>query len=229
MNKNVSGNISLNITEQPTPTNNANGARYYGTAFSSLFQEITTITSATISGLKWIPNQVFRDSTGLTSVSFPYAIFAGARAFNGCTNLVSASLPSLLYGYANYAELTSYMFSLCSKLTTVDIGRLDRLGTYMFQNCIELTSLDTMATYINANCFSGASNLATLIIRTDSVATLNNISAFTNTPFASGKSGGTLYVPQSLISSYQSATNWSTILGYATNSIVAIEGSQYDD
>lgn len=48
------------------------------------------------------------------------------------------------------------------------------------------------------------------------------------TPFASGGTGGTLYVPNALKSSYQSASNWSTILGYATNSIQAIEGSYYE-
>lgn len=50
-----------------------------------------------------------------------------------------------------------------------------------------------------------------------------------STQFASNGTGGTLYVPQALISSYQSATNWSTILGYANNSIQAIEGSQYEN
>ena len=67
-----------------------------------------------------------------------------------------------------------------------------------------------------------------LVIRSDTITTLNNISAFNNTPFASGKSGGTLYVPADLISSYQSATNWSTILGYANNSIKSIESTHTD-
>ena len=45
----------------------------------------------------------------------------------------------------------------------------------------------------------------------------------------SNGSGGTLYVPQALISTYQSATNWSTILGYANNQILPIEGSIYEN
>ena len=73
-------------------------------------------------------------------------------------------------------------------------------------------------------------NLATLIIRNANVVpTLGNISWFNNTPFASGKSGGTLYVPSALISSYQSASNWNTILGYANNQILPIEGSVYEN
>lgn len=228
MNKNVSGNISLNITNQPTPPNNANGAKYFNTTFNGLFIDNTTVTGLTVNGLKWVPSQILRDATGVTTVSFPDALFAGARAFNGANHLVSASLPNLLYGYSNYTDLTQYMFGGCTLLTSVDIGSVGRLGNFMFQNCTALTMLDIKATDLQGNCFSGCTALNTLIIRTSSVPTLNNISAFTNTPFASGKSGGTLYVPSALISSYQSETNWSTILGYANNNIVAIEGSQYE-
>ena len=77
--------------------------------------------------------------------------------------------------------------------------------------------------------FSNDSNLSTLIIRKSSVVAAANLNVFSNTPFASGGTGGTLYVPSAVISSYQSATNWSTILGYANNSIQAIEGSQYEN
>lgn len=76
--------------------------------------------------------------------------------------------------------------------------------------------------------FSGDSNLSTLIIRNSSVVTLANINVFNNTPFATGKAGGTLYVPQALVSQYTQATNWSTILGYANNQILPIEGSIYE-
>jgi hypothetical protein len=55
---------------------------------------------------------------------------------------------------------------------------------------------------------------------------LENINAFNNSPFAAGKSGGTLYVPSAQVAGYQAAANWSTILGY--NSIRAIEGSEYE-
>jgi len=74
------------------------------------------------------------------------------------------------------------------------------------------------------------SKLSTLILRQETkVAGLSNINSFGYTPFASDGSGGTLYVPSALISSYQSATNWSTILGYANNQILPIEGSQYEN
>lgn len=76
--------------------------------------------------------------------------------------------------------------------------------------------------------FNNDSNLKTLILRKAALSVLSNINAFNGTPFASGKAGGTLFVPADLIPTYQSATNWSTILGYDNNSIKAIEGSQYE-
>jgi hypothetical protein len=82
---------------------------------------------------------------------------------------------------------------------------------------------------ILGNAFIGATAFNLLVLgRYDSIVTLDNISAFNNTPFASSGAGGTLYVPNALISSYQSATNWSTILGYTNNQILPIEGSTYE-
>ena len=83
-----------------------------------------------------------------------------------------------------------------------------------------------MGSSLCVNC----TRLATVIIRrTGGVVPLQGTNTFDGTPFASGGSGGTLYVPQALISSYQADANWSTILGYANNQIKAIEGSIYEN
>ena len=57
---------------------------------------------------------------------------------------------------------------------------------------------------------------------------LGNINWFSSTPFASGGTGGTIYVPSARLSAYQSATNWSTIIGYANNQIKTIESTHTD-
>jgi hypothetical protein len=99
--------------------------------------------------------------------------------------------------------MQDYGIGGCTKLTTCDLGPVASIA---------------------ANGFNGDTMMKRLILRrSDSVTALTNINAFTNTPFASGKAGGILCVPSSLISAYQAATNWSTILGYSTNSIVSIE------
>lgn len=125
------------------------------------------------------------------------------------TKVQTVVLPSL-----KNVTSSAYFFSGASSLTKVDLGALFSTETYG----------------VRSNAFNGASAMNVLILRkTSEIVPLQNISAFTNTPFASGKAGGTLYVPSALISYYQSASNWSTILGYATNSIQAIEGSIYEN
>lgn len=49
-----------------------------------------------------------------------------------------------------------------------------------------------------------------------------------NTAYADGvKYTGTVYVPSALISSYQTASNWSTLYNNGTLTFAAIEGSPY--
>lgn len=148
-----------------------------------------------------IKAQTFRSATSLTSVTFPATLSSiGDYAFTG-TGLAKAVLHTV-------TTMGTYAFSGITSLTAVDIGSSGE---------------------IKANTFNGDTALNVLVLRENSVTALANINALNNTPFASGKSGGTLYVPQSLISSYQSASNWSTILGYANNSITKIEGSVYEN
>lgn len=113
---------------------------------------------------------------------------------------------------------------------------------HYFQNSVPnhanyLSYRTTMETYCCNNVPSAgipngffAHNTAfnTLVLYNESLCKLSNIGVFNDTPFASGGTGGTLYVPSALISTYQSATNWSTILGYASNQIKAIEGSEWE-
>ena len=140
-------------------------------------------------------------SENLTSVNFRNATSIGRAAFNGCTSLTNVDFPKA-------TSINENAFNNCTSLSKIDFPNLLRIGISTFQNC---TSLDT------------------LILRTsDSITNLANINAFNNTPFASNGAGGTLYVPQALISSYQSANNWSTILSYPNNQIKPIEGSIYE-
>ena len=67
-----------------------------------------------------------------------------------------------------------------------------------------LPKVTTFQSYAFYNC----SKLATIIIETNSVATLKNVNVFTNTPIANGI--GYIYVPANLVESYKTASNWST-------------------
>lgn len=125
---------------------------------------------------------------------------SGQYIFYNCTNLETAVL-------SGSGSIPSHTFNACSKLTAIDIDGMT-LGS--------------------GSAFYNATILSAVIIRNSTLANLGNLNVFQGTPFASGGTGGTLYVPNSLISSYQSASNWSTILGYANNQIKSIESTHTD-
>lgn len=118
-------------------------------------------------------------------------------------------------------------------LVTAVFEKLTFFNNYAMGSCTSLKSVDILGTTatgsFKGNTFNASSVLDTLVIRLNGVYLLSGgISVFANTPFASGGSGGTLYVPQAQIASYQSASNWSTILGYANNQIKSIESTHTD-
>ena len=82
--------------------------------------------------------------------------------------------------------------SSCSALTTADFPAVTSIGNYAFNRCSGLTSL---------------------VLRSETMATLPNKNAFNSTPIASGT--GYIYVPRALLSDtdatkdYRRATNWS--------------------
>ena len=142
-----------------------------------------------------------------------------------CNNTIT------VYHSAEVVGLQGRVFDTCTSLEKVVFPNLANISHYnTFNGCSNLVAADFGGTFstIQNNTFNGCSKLDTLIIRSASACNLGNINAFTSTPFASGGTGGTLYVPQSLISTYQGKNNWSTILGYANNSIQKIEGSIYE-
>ena len=147
----------------------------------------------------------------------------GIYAFYDCSALTSVDFPSV-------TSIGTYAFYNCSKLTSVDFPALTSIGTYAFFYCSELTSVDFPAlTSIGSYAFHYCSKLTTIILRSQTLCTLSNTSAFTGSPFASNGTGGTVYVPQALIEQYQTATNWSTLYASGKCNFVAIEGSEYDD
>ena len=172
----------------------------------SIFQNCTSLKSISMQNLTSIGNSQYFLSgcTSLETVDFPNLRDTGDYAFQNCTSLVTVVLPSASGGYRS--------FHGCTNLQQVDYGRL--VGSEG----------------INMQNFYNCGKLKTVILRNNSssVTNLLNVNAFQNTPFASGGTGGILYVPSALISSYQSATNWSTILGYENNQILSIEGSVYE-
>jgi hypothetical protein len=164
---------------------------------------------------------------GITSFSSNSLERVDGACFRYCSNLESINLPNLTSAvvggdnFANCSKLSGIVLPKISKFST-DGGDFNGNANFVYAD------FGGVANIIPKNTFINSSKFGLFVLRSHTLIPLANINAFSNTLFASGKSGGTLYVPSSLIYAYQSETNWSTILGYATNSIQAIEGSQYE-
>jgi hypothetical protein len=147
-----------------------------------------------------------------------------AAAFRDCSALTSLKT----YNVKTFGGYVFYQ----THLQKIAFPKATDIAVQTFCNIASgyLKELDfgTSLSRIRQQAFSNNSNFEVLVLRRNGVTTLDNINSFNSTNFASGKAGGTLYVPQAQIANYQSATNWSTILGYTNNQILPIEGSIYE-
>lgn len=192
-----------------------------------LFENVTSLKSFDFTHIKDIKDEAFKGCTGLTELYLPSLnspLGQGARAFQNCTGIKKVSLPHMPYWYSSAPG----WFSGCSSLTDVYAPELTD-PSLAFRQCTSLEKLDfPKLVNVNADDFVGCSKLSTLILKNTTMVNLKGTNAFTGTPFASGGTGGTVYVPQALISQYQQATNWSTLYAAGTCNFVAIEGSEYE-
>ena len=170
-----------------------------------------------------VGRSAFSGCSQLTSVNLPLATSVGDYAFQSCTKLTSVNLPSV-------TSISQYAFKKCSQLTSVNLPLATSAGSFTFDSCTKLTSIDLpLATSVGSYTFNGCSQLTYVILRAETVCTLNNTNAFKNTPFASGKAGGTLLVPRALVTKYPNATNWSSIFsGNTNNRVLALEDYTVD-
>lgn len=186
------------------------------TGITSLsFPNVTTLANVSTGG--------FSEMTGLTTFYAPKAQRQPGSLLNGCSSLVNVNLDGL-------EDTGNLLLSYCTSLTTVVLPSVKNIYSQTVRGCTNLEAFDVLASngFTNQNNMNGCTKLNKLIIRKNGVATLSNVNNFTGTPFASGGTGGEIYVPSAQISSYKTANNWSTIHGYGTITWKAIEGSYYE-
>ena len=167
-----------------------------------------TLTTYTNDRVTSIGGHAFRDCRILTSVSFPSCTSIGGWAFRDCRTLTSVSFPKC-------TSIDREAFYYCSNLPSVSFPVCTSIGSYAFGYCSKLTSLRLpMCSVISGTYnFYGCRMLTTLILGSNTLCILSNSNAFGDTPIAGQTSltngaYGTIYVPASLLTSYQNATNW---------------------
>ena len=173
---------------------------------SYAFHRCYSLTTALFPECTLIGSSVFLSCTSLASISFPKCTSIGSQAFQSCRSLATASFP----------ECTSILFSAfqgCYSLTTVSFPVCTYVGSYAFRSCTALTTASfPKCTSIGNSAFVGCNNLISLYLLNSVVCVLSNSNAFNATPIggnsASAGQYGSIYVPMSLLASYQTATNW---------------------
>jgi hypothetical protein len=168
------------------------------------------ITQYSNPDLSTLMKSAFLSVTALHSVFLPNAIANGASCFSGCTGLRTAVIGGTINRYINL------LFDGCTALEAVDVVKNQYITNNLaFQNCRALQ---------------------TIILRSSQLVTCGGVDNFKGTPFASGGSGGTIYIKKALYDhlgdgsslDYKAATNWSTVDGYGTITWAQIEGSIYE-
>lgn len=192
------------------------------------FIEFKSITEANFPNVETIGVCAFTSCTNLSKVSFPSAKSLYSSCFGSCASLTEASFPkveaihsSAFYNCINLAKAdfpkaqTVYgsAFQLCSKLATTNFPALKTAAGQAFAGCKSLSSIVfPVLSSLGGSCFIGCTSLMALTLLSTSVAALANVSVFNNTPMSnSGLTGawGSIYVPDSLVSNYKAANNWS--------------------
>ena len=224
---------ALTSVDLPSATSIGNFAFHICTALTSIdlpsattigsntFDNCKTLTSVDLPSATSIGNYAFQSCNELTNISVPNVTSIGFKVFYDLKRLTSIDLPSV-------TSIGDDAFNQCQGLGSVNVPMLEAVNTRTFRYCA-ITSIDLpCATTIKSQAFQACYNLTTVILRSTTLCSLANINAFNNTPFDSNDAGGTVYVPQALIESYQNATNWSTLYTTGKCNFVAIEGSEYE-
>lgn len=172
-----------------------------------------TITEFVNSGATKVGEYALRGCTKLKNVDVPNATSVGQYAFAGCSVLANVNMPLV-------ESLGQYTFNQCNKLMDVYLPSLTSVTTNAFRDAQYVEVIDLpKVTSILAQAFYGCRGLKALILRSETMVTLANTSAFTtcyrilgtkNSGFnPNGEKIGFFYVPRALIEDYRTATNWS--------------------
>ena len=191
---------------------------------------VQNITALEIYGSTKIRDYVFRNCDNLKSIVIPDTVKSiGQYAFYGCNELTSVTIPN------SVTTIGSDAFDYCNSLKSITIpSSIKSIAANTFRNCTSLTSasIPNSVTAINTSAFRDCSKLQTVNIGSGvttigtyalqcgstSVKTTFTIRATTPPKIQSNTFKSTyinkIYVPTASVSTYKSATNWSSLSSY---------------
>ena len=177
----------------------SHGYNYY----NSYSGHVTIPKTVTFNGLSYsvtaIDDYTFSNCKSLSSISIPKTVKTiGFRSFNNCDGLTNITIPNSLTNIINET------FFDCDGLTSVTIpDSVTSIGNHAFYGCNNLTNvtIGKSVSSVGISAFDNTSiNYVTCLSETPPSLNSLAFSYYENV---------TLYVPQSSIEAYQSATIWS--------------------
>jgi len=219
--------VTINKDTDLIPENIRSGVNIFGTDGNLEIKETTKgiiinecdengyPVDVSIVGMTEIPDYYLYCRSSDTTSTFSYCskvnlpeevTYIGNYAFQCCSNLAITKLPS------EVEEIGMGCFGDCPKLAITEMpSKLEMARNNAFQNCTGLTEITWPGSTVKmgTRVFSGCTNLQKFVMpNITSIPTLNSTNVFTSTPIASGT--GYIYVPDNLVDSFKTATNWST-------------------
>lgn len=151
----------------------------------------------------------FKGCNKLSTMTFKGNVTTLNGTFEGCSNLQSLQSPSIPENVTTLGPNT-FKGTKLSSLPTMN--GVTSYGTSVFENCTNLgsASIPSRITSIGANCFKGCTSLTYVHMWADVPPTLVDSNAFDNT------NNCPIYVPDEVVTDYQSATNWSALAARIT-------------
>ena len=179
----------------------------------------------------------FLGCQALTAIDLPNVTQVKRNAFEACNHLQTINLPKVTaldkgvftnsaIQQANFPLVTTIgdnCFYTANHLISANLPLVTSLPIDSFRLSTIRTADFSAVTNINRTAFTDCTSLETLIIRTPSVCVISDISvALRGSKIASGT--GYIYVPDDLVESYKTATNW-VALANQIKPISALEAS----
>ena len=159
--------------------------------------EITNLDNSA----SFVASGAFYGNKSIQTVNLPYATSVGYSAFYSCSLLNQVNLPMCSY-------IGSNAFNICSSLLQISLPMCGYIDYNVFNQCSSLSQIILpVCSYIDNYVFRNCMSLSIITIGYSSVCSLYSPNVFFRTQITS--STGSIYVPASLVSDYQSANNWS--------------------
>lgn len=158
------------------------------------FSNFSALTSLTL-GCTRVSRPLAKNNTALTELSLPACTSIDTSGpIEGCTNIITASFPKV----SIFQNNEFYAFH---KLEKVDMSACTSISQGVFCECYSLKTLIIRQT-------SKVATLSNEMVLTDCYH-FSGITSSTYNP--DGAKDGYIYVPDTLVNSYKTATNWATL------------------